>query len=181
VRLTETDRVYEELLLVLVRSGDRDAAERLAARWQPRLIRTARRLLQDEEQAREAVQEAWAGIARGWGRMADPARFPAWAFSILHRRCADRIRAERRRRARSGEADERAEPAIAPRGEDAAAISQALALLPPDQRAAAILFFGEGLTLTEIAEATGVPLGTAKSRLFNARRALKSALEGDLP
>jgi RNA polymerase sigma factor (sigma-70 family) len=94
VRLTETDRVYEELLLVLVRSGDRDAAERLAARWQPRLIRTARRLLQDEEQAREAVQEAWAGIARGWGRMADPARFPAWAFSILHRRCADRIRAE---------------------------------------------------------------------------------------
>ena len=71
---TETDRVYDELLITLARSGDRRAGERLAARWQPRLLHTARRLLRDDEQARDAVQEAWAGICRGWLTLNDPAQ-----------------------------------------------------------------------------------------------------------
>ena len=79
----ETERVFDELLVTLVQSGDRRAGERLAARWQPRLIRTARRLLRDDEAARDAVQEAWIGIFRGAAALADPARFPAWAFGIL--------------------------------------------------------------------------------------------------
>ena len=55
------------------------------------------------------------------------------------------------------------------------------AALPADQRLAAQLFFGEGLTLAEIAEVQAVPLGTAKTRLFHARRKLKAALSGDDP
>src|SRR5690606_29022104 len=86
--------------VTLVRSGDGRAAERLAARWQPRLLRAARRMLGEPEEAREAVQEAWGGICRGWLRLSDPAMFPAWAYGILARKCADRIRrmsGERRR------------------------------------------------------------------------------------
>ena len=60
-----------------------------------------------------------------------------------------------------------------------------LLTLPPDQRLAAHLQFVEGLTLSEIAEAQAIPTGTAKSRLFHARRKLKAALsdlpEGDTP
>ena len=175
----QTDRVYDELLVTLVRSGDRRAGERLAARWQPRLMRTARRLLRDDEQAREAVQEAWGGICRGWVALSDPAKFPAWAFGILHRKCADRIRFEQKNRARTAPLDAAPEPSIPARGEDAAAIDQALGLLSAEHRAAAILFFGEGLTLREIAAVTGVPIGTAKSRIFHARRQMKAALEGE--
>ncbi|MGB3625085.1 MAG: sigma-70 family RNA polymerase sigma factor, partial [Henriciella sp.] len=87
----DTGRIYDELLVTLARTGDRAAGERLAARWQPRLMRTAGRLLRDEDQAREAVQEAWSGICRGWMGLNDPRKFPAWAFGILHRKCADRI------------------------------------------------------------------------------------------
>jgi len=170
---SETDRVYDELLVRLMQSGDRRAGERLAVRWQPRLIRTARRLLRDDDAAMDAVQEAWAGIARGVGKLIDPARFPAWAFGILHRKCADRIRSVQRER--------RAEPLAAadPDAAEHLAILQAFDRLSDEHRAAATLFFGEGLTLAEIAAATGVPIGTAKSRLFHARRHLKAVLSGD--
>lgn len=75
--LSETDRVYDALLVTRVRAGDARAAERLAARWQPRLMRAARRMLGDNEEAREAVQEAWGGICRGWVRLSEPEMFPA--------------------------------------------------------------------------------------------------------
>ena len=59
---------------------------------------------------------------------------------------------------------------------EGAAISQAFAALPADQRFAAHLHFVEGLTLKEIADIQSIPEGTAKSRLFHARRKLKAAL-----
>lgn len=175
----DIDRVYDELLVTLVRQGHRKAGERLAARWYPRLLRTARRLLQDDDQAREAVQETWIGISRGWVRLSDPAKFPAWAFGILHRKCADRIRMMQSHRQRSVELDEGMTPAITGQGDDRLAISQAMARLSPDHRAVALMFFGEGLSLQEIALAMDVPVGTVKSRLFHARQLLKASLKGE--
>ncbi|MEM7328886.1 MAG: sigma-70 family RNA polymerase sigma factor [Pseudomonadota bacterium] len=175
----QTERVYDELLVTLARSGDRRAANRLAARWYPRLMRTALRLLADRGEAEEAVQEAWAGICRGWPRLSDPAMFPGWAFGILRRKCADRIRKAQFDRNRTAPLDAAPEPSQPARGELQVEIDQALASLSDDHRLAAILFFGEGLSLNEIAAVTGVPLGTAKSRIFHARNHLKSCLKGD--
>ena len=176
--ISELDRVHDELLVVLVQSGDRRAAERLAARWQPRLLRTASRLLRGEDRARDAVQDAWASIFRGVARLKDPAAFPAWAFGILHRRCIDRMRGERRRAEDEADMDQvAAAPGSCGDGLD---IARALAALDPDHRTAAVLHFCEGLTLAETAAALGVPVGTAKSRLFHARRRLKAALSGDV-
>lgn len=178
--MRDTDRIYDELLVTLVRAGDGQAGERLAARWQPRLMRTARRMLGNGDEAREAVQEAWSGICRGWLRLSDPAMFPAWAYGILARKCADRIRRVSRERGRfttSADLPEPSEPAAAPLRH---AIQAALGQLSAEHRIAAILYFSEGLTLAETAAATGVPLGTAKSRIFHARQQLKSLLEGDL-
>ncbi|WP_369025727.1 RNA polymerase sigma factor [Qipengyuania sp. RANM35] len=167
-------RLFDELLVTLVQAGDRSAAERLAARWQPRLVRTARRLLADDELARVAVQECWLAILRGIDTLRDPARFAPWAFGILHRKCVDRIRVRQAVRSSSGEMT--TEPGSGSQTDDGIAIRQAFALLPPDQRLAAQLFFVEGLTLAEIAEVQQVPLGTAKTRLFHARRRLKQVL-----
>lgn len=176
---SETDRVFDEWLLCLARTGDKRAGERLAARWYPKLTRTALRLLDDREQALEAVQEAWIGICRGWGGLNDTARFPAWAFGILHRKCSDRIRRNVRERANLADRPYHVEPTEPMRAEQRLEIDQALQSLSPDHRLAALLFFGEGLTLTELAAATGVPVGTAKSRIFHARKSLKSSLKGD--
>ena len=168
-------RLYEEWLVTAAMSGDREAAGRLVARYQPRLLRTARRMLGDADQAASAVQEAWVAIVPGIKRLRHPARFAPFAFSILRRRCVDTIRSAQRGRAvfdTSADVEAAGDAAQ----DEALAIRQAFALLPPDQRLAAHLFFVEGLTLAEIAEVQGVPQGTAKSRLFHARQRLKAAL-----
>ena len=177
--VTETERVYDELLVTLARSGDRRAANRLAARWYPRLMRTAMRLLADRQEAEDAVQEAWAGICRGWPRLSDPAMFPGWAFGILRRKCVDRIRKAQADRNRTAPLETAPEPSQPARGELQVEIDQALAGLSDAHRLAAILFFGEGLRLNEIAAVTGVPVGTAKSRIYHARQHLKSCLKGE--
>ena len=100
------------------------------------------------------------------------------ALGILRRRCADHIRGAQTARSHRGELDQ--EPEAKNGMEESLAIRQAFAALPPDQRLAAQLFFVEGLTLAEIAEVQQVPVGTAKSRLFHARRQLKAALSGDV-
>ncbi len=177
--MRDSGRIYDELLVLHIQNGDRRALERLASRWQPRLLRSARRFTGDDEMARDAVQEAWLGIAKGIGRLRDPAKFPGWAFTILRRRCAERVNARAAERPRSNALTEAEEPAANPRGEDRAALAQAFAALPEEQRVAAALFFVEQLKLDEIAAATGAPLGTVKSRIFAARKFLKHALEGE--
>lgn len=174
----DTEQLLDEWLVVRVQAGEQGAAEELARRWQPRLARTARRLLGEAEPALVVVQEAWVAILRGMGRLRDPARFAPFAFTILRRRCADAIRAHASLRGTTEDISEVDIQQPADQGE-ALAIRQAFAALPPDQRLAAQLFFVEGLTLAEIAEVQEVPLGTAKSRLFHARRQLKAALSDE--
>lgn len=170
--------IFDELLVLLVAQGDGRAMERLHARWNPRLARAALRYTGDAEIARDLVQECWIGIWKGITRLRDPARFRSYAFGVLHRKGADFLRDAIRERARdSGHAlDDQSEPPAAPRQGDSIALQQAFGALPPDQRFAAHLYFVEGMTLREIADAAGIAEGTAKSRLFHARRKLKVAL-----
>lgn len=179
MRYSITDRRYDALLVGLVKMGNRRAAERLAARWYPRLLQTARRLLRDQDQAHEAVQESWLGICRGLRSLREPEHFPAWAYGILHRKCADRIRlAQKYRRADATDG-------IPPPPADDRDIDQQLVLdaaissLPDPLRAVVLLYFVEGLTLLEIAYALKIPVGTVKSRLFTARASIKSIIQGD--
>ncbi|MXO51267.1 sigma-70 family RNA polymerase sigma factor [Erythrobacter gaetbuli] len=173
----DAERLYDEWLVTLVQSGDRAAGERLARRWQPRLARSARRVLRSDEMALVAVQDTWISILRGIGGLREPSRFAPWAFGILRRRCIDRIRSAQNRRSHEATSEvEQSLPAVA---DERVAIDQAFAALSPDQRLAAQLHFVEGLTLAEIAAVHDVPLGTAKTRLFHARQKLKAALEGD--
>lgn len=169
---------FDELLVTLALGGDRRAGERLAARWHPRLLRTARRLTGEVELAGPCTQDAMLAIWRGLPGLRDPARFGPWAFRILRRKCADAVNRRSAERARDG--GELADVPAAASAVEAVAIRQAFTALGPDHRLAAHLFFVEGLTLAEIAEVQDVPLGTAKSRLFHARRQLKAALSGDL-
>lgn len=114
---------------------------------------------------------------RGLHSLRDPARFAPWSFNILRRRCAERIALDARQR--RFEADVQAELATHPNAGEAVEIKQAFDSLSIEQRLAAQLFFVEGLSLAEIAEVQDVPLGTAKTRLFHARRKLKAALTGE--
>jgi len=169
--------LFDEMLIVMAQAGDRGAGERLFGRWNPRLLRAARRYCGEEEAARDLVQDSWLAIWKGLGALRDARRFRAFAFSVLYRRGADHLRKVIRERDHlAAQADQLPSEAEPPRQSDALAIAQSFAQLPPDQRLAAHLYFVEGLTLGEIATVQRVPEGTAKSRLFHARRTLKAAL-----
>ncbi len=176
--------LYDEWLVTMAKAGDRRAADRLYQRWNSRLARAARRYGMQEEAALDLAQECWLAIFKGLSRLRDPARFRSYAFAVLHRRGSDHIRRTLRERDALAEIEREDVPSNETVTERAA-ITQAFSSLSPDQRLAAHLHFVEGLTLQEIADIQRIPEGTAKSRIFHARRKLKAALspidEGDRP
>lgn len=179
-----SERIYDEYLVATAVTGDRPALSRLVARWQPRLLRHAWRVLGDGERAKDMVQEAWVEILRGLVRLDDVGAFPAWAFRIVTRRC---LREFRRKgwsplECEDVEANDLAAAPETGSGEFAADVSivmDAIARLPAVQRTALALFYIEELSVAEIAVATDVPPGTVKTRLMHARRKVRAILEGE--
>jgi len=177
------EQLLDEYLVASARIGDRRAFDLLARRWQGKLAAHAWRLTGDLDLASEAAQEGWIEIVRGLGRLRDERAFPAWAYQIVSRRCARRIkRLQQDRALAAAAAAEPAETLVGPVEGDAPAMDRlrtALAGLPPEQRAAIGLFYLEDLGVAEVAIALNVPAGTVKTRLMHARRKLRAALEGE--
>ncbi len=175
-------RILDEYLAASARAGGRDAFDRLARRWQPKLVAHAYRLSGDRETASDAVQESWADIVRGLPRLQDAAAFPAWAYRIVTRRVADQIKGRQRERtftvryAAEPAAQSLSSAAIEAQA-DRSPLVRAIEALPQDQRAAVALFYLEEFTISEIAIALSAPVGTIKTRLSTARRKLRLSLE----
>lgn len=179
------ERLLDEYLVLLSQAGSTDAMDGLARRWTPRLLRYAARVLGGSrgsaETARDVVQDTWVGAIRGLRGLRDPAQFPAWIYGIATRKCADAIRTSVRRRrldaqSAAGDADRHEATVSAERQID---VATGIGHLPPKQRAVVHLYYGEDLTVEEIASALGIPAGTVKSRLHHAREALKRELGAD--
>jgi RNA polymerase sigma-70 factor (ECF subfamily) len=167
------EQALDDYLVLLAQSGSREAFARLVARWTPRLLAFAARTLGTTEAARDVLQDTWESAVRGLKRLDDPARFGPWLYAIASRKCTDALRTKYRN-ARNDAAVEAPIETIATNADEALDLAAALKLLPLDQRVAVSLFFGEGMSVAEIAAATGVPPGTVKSRLFAARKALRA-------
>jgi RNA polymerase sigma-70 factor (ECF subfamily) len=132
----------------------------------------------DEADARDAAQETFVAAWRSLRTLRDGARFDPWLQRIAVNRARMAVRARGRRRIREIPAAYLAavpEPAGGPPS-DGARLAQALDRLTPDQRAILALHHLEGRPVVEIAEVLAIPVGTVKSRLFAARRALDAAL-----
>jgi RNA polymerase sigma factor (sigma-70 family) len=167
---------YDEWLVLRCQIGEREAFDPLIARWHPMLWRYAVRVTDDPDAASDVVQEVWLRVLRGLGRLRDAARFRAWLFGIARRVLMDRLRvryAEPRFEAvdladipEAGGGDDRAD--------DLALLEAGLAQLPVLEREVLVLFYLQELSLSEIADIAGIPVGTVKSRLFRARRLLRA-------
>jgi RNA polymerase sigma-70 factor, ECF subfamily len=143
-----------------------------------RLLRQLTMMTGDPEQAADVLQEAYARAWQRWRRVShldDPAawvRTVAWRVAISqHRRSM--VAADRLRRFLVPEADR-------PAGsEERIDLLRALSALSAEHRRAVVLYEMGGLSVSEIAAETGVPVGTVKSRLARARAALAAALGGE--
>ena len=175
-------------LIRRAQTGDVDAFTALVAgRFEP-MQRTAMAILGHEADARDAVADALAAIWRELPRLRDPLAFDAWSTRILVHACRRRLRGRGRMRVRevaigavdasgtgTGGAGSSAGPAEGVA--DRMALERAFDRLDADARTILVLHHLDGRGLTEVASILAIPVGTAKSRLFAARRALERALE----
>ena len=174
------ERVIDELLVMRCQEGGREAFELLVRRWQRRLWQYARRLTGDSDVAWDVTQETWLAILRQIRKLSDPAWFAAWAYRIVRNKCADHARkAGRRRKLAETLAGRQRAGGNPPREAPGDAVARAVRRLPTDQQELLTLKYGADLNIIEIALVLGIPAGTVKSRLYNAREQLRRILEGD--
>lgn len=134
----------------------------------------ARRLIGDEQLAHEVVQEVFLALWRTGGAGYHPHRgeFSTWLMSVTHHKAVDAIRACERRRRQQAVAEAEHLPDVSEHSTDDTVwlelgkqqLVAALRSLTPRQREVLCLAYLAGLTQTEIANQTGIPLGTVKTR-----------------
>lgn len=170
-------------LLRRAQTGDVEAFTALVAgRFEP-MQRTAMAILGHEADARDAVAESLAAIWRELPRLRDPLAFDAWSTRIVVHACRRWLRGRGRARVRELTLDAaeagRTLPVAAGPADDVGerlALERAFDRLDADARTILVLHHLDGRRLGEVATILGIPIGTAKSRLFAARRALERAL-----
>jgi len=178
----------DEVLIAGLRDHDPAALEQFYDRYHRVAFGLALRMLHDHGAAEDVVQEAFLAVWRQAATFdAGRGNVRTWLHSIVHHRCIDRLR--RQAAAALVKLDETIEDAASPEVFHSAyqtlqreQIQRALARLPAEQRVTIELAYFGGLTHTEIAARTGVPLGTVKGRLrigLQKLRALLSHLSDD--
>jgi RNA polymerase sigma-70 factor (ECF subfamily) len=163
----------------LARQGDRIAFGELAITLGDRLHAVAHRILRDRDLAGDVTQQALVKIWLELPRLRDADLFDGWSYRVLLNTCRD----EMRRRGPSGDVDLLDNDAWLPDASipvaDRDQLDRAFLRLTLDQRSAVILHYYLDYSLAEIAAIVDIPVGTVRSRLHYARRALRSAIEAD--
>lgn len=169
--------------------GDRAAFDRLYAALLPRILAYARRVLPDEAAAEDCAAETFIQVWR------DAARYDlrrgcvaAWVYTICRTRAFDLLRT-RRRQGHLAEAVQREQHGQDCRFDEdliaafdaGRAVHPLLLRLSPEQRRLVGLAFFQGLSHSEIAAATGMPLGTVKSHIHRALTAMREELGTGVP
>jgi RNA polymerase sigma-70 factor, ECF subfamily len=170
------NQLYDALLVVRSQTGDESAFTELVQRYSPRLRYFLSTLVSDQNTVEDELQNVWLDVFHGIVRLSKPSAFPAWVYRIARVRVARQLR--------------RKEPVIetfpleeVPNEQEeftpdqAAAIHRALGKLTTEHREVLVLRFLNDLSYTEIAEVIDAAVGTVRSRLHFAKKALRTILE----
>lgn len=187
-RLTAEDARF----IAALRRRDERAFSRLVLRYQDRVFNVTYRLLGSEEEARDVSQEVFVSIFQKIDKFRGDSKLSTWIYRVATNHAKNRLKYLSRRHDRDQTSfdDMTNQPtsgrisASIPRPDQQAEghrleifIQEQLRALDDDQREVVVLRDIEGLTYDEIAEVTGLNLGTIKSRLHRGRLRLKTALD----
>jgi RNA polymerase sigma-70 factor, ECF subfamily len=170
-----------ELLVLRCKRGEKQALNDLIRQFEGRLLYFVRRLVATEEDAWDVLQQTWIKVLKGIRTLDDPQRLPAWLYQIARRTAVSHWRGHHRAHARADENVDLTDLAAADESlhfEDAEQVHHALDRISLAHREILTLCFLEDLALEQMAEVLAIPLGTVKSRLCYAKRALRAVLEG---
>jgi len=166
-------------------AGDEDAFSELVRLTHAEMYGLAYRLLGNEDDARDVVQEAYLRVYRALPKFRGEAAFTTWLYRITANAAYTYMRRRGRQRADSLEGIEEPE-SQAPRPEEVSqnlslreALSAQLQILPPEQRAVVVMKDVYDLPHDVIAKELGISVTAAKVRLHRARKRLRTALEAE--
>ena len=176
MRFTSYDHVVagaERELVERAAAGDVEAFGELVRAYEHRVASVLYRLLDDRRDVEEATQDVFVQAWRHLGRFRGDAQLFTWLYRIA---VNEALMRRRRKRPDVHELDERlpAPPDPEPGLQDV--LIRELAALPFEYRAAVVLRDVEGLTNAEVAEALGVSVAAAKSRIHRGRMQIRDAL-----
>lgn len=179
----------DDYLLQRIREGDARACSEFVHRHKARAMTLAVRMLRSREDAEEALQDAFLKVLKTAHTFERRSNATTWLYRIVYNTCANVI--EKRSALKAAvyyDTDELNEEfhssgaeyhpeAIYDDSEFAAAVYRAIEHLPPEYSVILTLFYVQQLRYEEIADVTGLPLGTVKTKLFRGRTMLKTMLE----
>jgi RNA polymerase sigma-70 factor (ECF subfamily) len=183
--------VPDEVLVKECLKGDREAFAVLVERYQGKIYNLAYRLLGNADDASDLTQEAFCRAYAKLSEFRGEAAFGTWLYRIANNLCLDELRRRQRRAVVSLSDEENRRYLQNVPGENPGAaelcahravlarLHEVIATLPPDQRTVLVLRDIQGLSYEEIAQVMGCSLGTVKSRLNRARRALRDKLSAE--
>jgi RNA polymerase sigma-70 factor (ECF subfamily) len=168
-------------------------------RYQGRAYALALRILRDEEQARDAVQDAFIKVYGSIRRFEGRSSFYTWLYRLVYNQCLDHKRKDKSGRHVEWEEERLGEDRVLEetgagaigsgrlpdpgvefeRAELRAVMARAIDQLPDDARETLLLREIEGLAYAEIAKTLGIPKGTVMSRLHYARKKLQEILQAE--
>jgi len=173
----------EQLPVLQAKAGEPEAWDILFRRYQLPLYAYVFELVHDEQASLDLVQETFIAAVRHIGGLRDDAKFGSWLFGIAHQKCLQRWRKQSREEVlldvipESADKFEGGPDDLLIRHEQEAEFMNLLNQLPLPQRSVLLLHFVEDFSLEEIAGITGAQIGTVKSRMHYAKKALRKLLE----
>lgn len=176
----EVDQLYEQTLVMRCQLGDEGAYRELVDRFSPRLRYFLNKRLRHPDRADDLLQEVWLDVFRQLPRLNDARAFTAWVYQIARGKALLDLRKNGRMPQPTENLESLAsadEPVFS--AEDAQRVHAGLDRLNDEQREVLLLRFLEELSYEQIGRVIGCPVGTVRSRLHYAKRALARLLEED--
>ncbi|MBD3162562.1 MAG: sigma-70 family RNA polymerase sigma factor [Candidatus Eisenbacteria bacterium] len=173
-------RIEEDRWIEEASRGDLQAFEKLYRTYSGRIYALCLRLAGDAGLAEDLTQDAFVRAWQRIGRFERRSRFFTWLFRLTVNLAIDRIRWETRRSGLESSDEEMERHPAPPRGfttEGRIDLERAIGALPPGARVVFVLHDVEGYKHEEIAEMTGIAVGTSKAQLHRARRLLRERLQ----
>lgn len=178
--MTKKQAIYYELLVLRCRRGQKDALEELVRGWEKQLFYYIRRLVDNEQDAWQILQETWVKVLRGIRRLRQPSKLPVWLYSIARKTAISHLRRKYTKQAvleQNANLCDIEDDSNNLVFENAEQVHYGLGQVSLPHREVLTLFFLQDLGVEEISEVLEIPVGTVKSRLYYAKRALKAVLE----
>lgn len=169
-------------LIYRINNGDEKAFNDLIERYQNRVYNTAFRILGNHEDARDLAQESFIKIYKNLKNFQGKSSFSTWIYRITTNLCLDELRKRKRKPEIQEEnfqniyKEEDNPESISLSRELNQLIQEKIDALAPEQKIVFTLREFQGLSYQEIAEITGLSMGTVKSRLSRARQSLREDL-----